>query len=112
MISLVNSITDFLFLNIRILLQPRVDLKEEIKIHKFYRGVYPQPTPKFDSNGKWIQHYSAQFESIPSNVTYSTELDVPHKWIVVPQLSSMDLNTINFSESHSVDAKYSKKYIN
>lgn len=111
LISLVNSITDFLFLNIRILLQPRVDLKEEIKIHKFYRGVYPQPTPKFDSNGKWIQHYSAQFESIPSNVTYSTELDVPHKWIVVPQLSSMDLNTINFSESHSVDAKYSLKNI-
>ena len=46
LISLVNSITDFLFLNIRILLQPRVDLKEEIKIHKFYRGVYPQPTPQ------------------------------------------------------------------
>lgn len=111
LLSIVSSITQFLFLNIRILLQPRVDLKEEIKIHKFYRGVYPHAKPKFDSNGKWIQHYSSQFESIPSDVTYSTELDVPHKWIIVPQMSSIDLNNIYFNNHHSVNIKYSLKNI-
>ncbi|KAL6452794.1 LOW QUALITY PROTEIN: gpt1 UDP-glucose:glycoprotein glucosyltransferase [Candida maltosa Xu316] len=112
MINIVNSIRDFPFVNIRILLQPRVESDEEVKISSFYRGSYPSSTLKFDSHGKWIQNYDIDIENLPENFKYSTELDSPNKWIVTSNKATTDMANIDINAANTqVKAKYLLKNI-
>lgn len=113
LLSIVNSIKTFPFVNIRILLQPKVVSNEEIRVHRFYRGVYPSSDIQFDENtGIVVENNIAEFHNLPVDTRLSTELDVPTKWIVVSKLSSTDLDNVAFNKVvKSVNGKFLLKHI-
>ncbi|KAI3406722.2 KRE5 [Candida oxycetoniae] len=108
-VNMLDFFSSFSFLNIRILLQPISDFSGNKMPNRFYRGVYPNSLPMFDRKGRWLQNYAASgtFNSLPLLESYSLNLDVPSKWVVVPKsiAPSVDLN--NFTVK---DKKLSIKY--
>ncbi|ODV78429.1 glycosyltransferase family 24 protein [Suhomyces tanzawaensis NRRL Y-17324] len=97
-VSIINSVKDFPFVSTRILLQPREDENESVRIKRFYKGVYPRAIPEFDDKGKWISENTAQFFNLPTSEIFTVELDTPQKWITVTKDSpeGVDLDNIKF----------------
>ncbi|KAG7664196.1 KRE5 [[Candida] subhashii] len=113
-VSIVSSIRDLEFVNIRILLQPQIN-NEEIGIGRFYKGSYPSSQIKFDDKGRWLQRHPVEFDMLPGDESLAVELDVPNKWIVSSKNASpgVTMDNINFStlENSSIVAKYELKNI-
>lgn len=99
LVSIVRSIANFPFVNIKILLQPQVEESEELKIKRFYRGVYPPSIPKFNSKGNFEQDYKGEFKSLPSLELFTNNIDPPARWQVVIKESpqGVDLDNIKLS---------------
>ncbi|KAK6200402.1 UDPglucose glycoprotein glucose phosphotransferase [Scheffersomyces amazonensis] len=96
-ISIINSVKDFSFVNTRILLQPRVEAIDDVKIKRFYKGNYPSSKLQFDSKSI-ISQFSTNFTNIPGSTLLTTDLDIPSRWITTAKDSSIgvDLDNIKF----------------
>lgn len=110
-ISIISSIKDLPFVNLKVLLQPKTD--SELKIQRFYRDSFISCIPQFDESGKWISKSSVTLTSLPGNEIFTTELDIPNRWIVVAKESPLgvDLDNIKFEnyENKSIYGTYELK---
>ncbi|EGW31512.1 uncharacterized protein SPAPADRAFT_72303 [Spathaspora passalidarum NRRL Y-27907] len=104
MVSILESIRDFPFVSIRILLQPKVN--SEFHIGRFYQGVYPASTPQFDGHGNWISRYGAENESLPSDETLSIGLDVPNRWHTTTKSVSNNIDISNVKVTEDFGVKF------
>ncbi|KAI5966456.1 KRE5 [Candida pseudojiufengensis] len=95
LINIVNSIKDYSFINIRILLQPKTEYNQEEIPKRFYRGQYPDSTPIFDTNGKWNQTYKIKFDHLPTS-RYSLKVNEPNNWVVSEKYSTKQLDLSDF----------------
>lgn len=115
LVSTVNSLIDFPFINIKILLQPSTKTSEEINIKRFYKGVFPQSTPIFNEEGRFIDNQKANFGHVPSTELLTVDIDVPHKWIVTSKNVSngVDLDNIQMSnyDNSKVEGVYELKHL-
>ncbi|KAK6455193.1 UDPglucose glycoprotein glucose phosphotransferase [Scheffersomyces xylosifermentans] len=114
-ISIVNSFKEFPFVNIKVLLQPRIESMEDLKIKRFYKGAFPASIPQFNEQGKWISNHSVLFQHLPSSEILTSELDIPSRWITTIKVSpiGVDLDNIRFDnyEEKSVCGTYDLKNI-
>ncbi|CAK7909602.1 killer toxin-resistance protein 5 [[Candida] anglica] len=82
-VSMLNSIKEFTFVNIKILLQPQLLSSEEFNVKRFYRGVYPDSKPKFNSRGFLQTSNVANFTTLPQDTLLTADLETPMKWIPI-----------------------------
>ncbi|CAK9438099.1 uncharacterized protein LODBEIA_P24170 [Lodderomyces beijingensis] len=109
LVNMLDSVKDFSFLNIRILMQPKLNNnnnKEEVPV-RFYRGVYPRSVPEFDAKGRWAQQHNAAFESLAPE-EYKLEVDVPRRWNIVSKSCSptVDLGHFKANADKNISVKY------
>ncbi|CUM50610.1 uncharacterized protein AC631_04294 [Debaryomyces fabryi] len=99
LVSIINAIGSFPFVDIKILLQPQIEATEEVKIGRFYRGVYPPPIPQFDRKGRLEVRNKAEFEMVPSQELFTTNIDSPVRWQIVIDDSppGVDLDNVKLS---------------
>jgi len=112
LISILNSIKDIKFVNIKILLQPRTNV-HEVPIGRFYKGVFPSTS--FNEIGQWISQNSAKFENLPVHDELITTIDAPTNWITVQKQCSVGIDLENLKlenyENKSIEATYDLKYL-
>nr|WOG36150.1 uncharacterized protein [Candida metapsilosis] len=95
LINIIDAVKDFSFVNVRVLLQPKLEYKRDELNERFYQGVFPPSIPQFKDNGKWEDRDLAQFSSLPE-ANYSINIDVPKRWDVIAKSSSIDVDLNNF----------------
>lgn len=91
LVSIIYAITSFPFVDIKILLQPQLEATEEVKIGRFYRGVYPSSIPQFGKDGGLEIKNKAVFEMVPSQELFTTNIDSPARWQIVIHDSPSEL---------------------
>lgn len=115
MISILNSIKQFSFVNIDIILLPKLHYNEKLEIQRYFKGIYPSSTPFFEDDGSYCKGFSAHFENLPSNIHMALELDIPEKWLTMVKrtLTQADIDNIYFSNElyNNAIATYGLKYI-
>ncbi|RLV94181.1 UDP-glucose:glycoprotein glucosyltransferase [Spathaspora sp. JA1] len=107
MVSILESIQDFPFVSIKILVQPKVN--SEFNIHRFYKGVYPGSTPKFNEQGNWINKYAAEVGALPSDQNVSIDLDMVNRWHVTSKSISndgIDIHNMKVSSEQGITVKF------
>lgn len=98
-VSILQSVIDFPFVNIKIILQPHLLTKDNedmaININRLYRGIFPRSIISFDSFGaiKKDINYSI---STPNNVLLTTDLDLPTNWIATLKSVPYGIDMDNF----------------
>lgn len=115
LVSIVNSIKDFVFLNVKIYIHPNIISNNRLVLNSFYLGVYPSFIIKFDENGKWKSDYYQTFNKVSKKTYYDLNIDCPNKWICSLNYSSeyIDLNKIHFTElkSNTLELNFKLKNI-
>ncbi|KAI5953635.1 KRE5 [Candida jiufengensis] len=108
LVNIVNSIKDFSFVNIRILLQPKTEYTVDEIPNRFYRGEFPDSKPVFTQKGIWNQTYKVDFNNLPST-TYSLNIDEPNSWILSAKScpSNLDLSKFSWSRDASISFELS-----
>lgn len=107
-ISMVNVVKDIPYLNIKILLHPKLEV-ENLNIKRFYQSSFMQTG--FDNDGRRVFNTDVMFTNIPSKEIYTMELDVPNNWITTPKYTSnADLENLAFNEEEHVIAVYQLDY--
>ena len=103
--TIVKSVADIPFVNTRILLQPSTEEVEDITIKRFYRGVYESSSPMF-VDGKWSSNSSASFELLPGSELFTTDLDIPTRWLTTLKESpiGVDMDNIKFDNYNNKNA--------
>lgn len=111
-VSIVNSLADLPFINIQILLQPTKD--KEVKINRYYRGVFPSSEPNFDSDGNLDISNKFKFSWLPLLANLTTEFESPKSWLLVENLTTdeVDLQHLHFDDTdHDIETKHTLKNI-
>lgn len=79
-LSSMNSVKDFSFVNIKILMQPPSD-SSDVKIKRFYRGNFPLAKIEFNEVGEITETSSVSLDSLPGD-PFTVLVVTPNKWIV------------------------------
>lgn len=83
-ISMVGALKDLPFANVRILLQPLEAVSESASTSRFYGSAFVSSLPEFGKDGSFLGgNYAASFQALPSKYGFSSELDVPSRWLHV-----------------------------
>lgn len=113
-VSLLNSVLDFEFVNIKILLQPNLIARQDesrININRFFSGVYPSSVVTFKDDGS-SNSFSNSPVTIPKETLLTSELIVPSNWITVIKNEpvGIDLDNIKLAtDEMNIKAKYELK---
>ncbi|CAH2353376.1 killer toxin-resistance protein 5 [[Candida] railenensis] len=113
-VSLLNSVLDFEFINIKILLQPNLiarDDESRININRIFSGVYPSSVVTFEDNGR-VKSFEKSPVTIPKETLLTSELIVPSNWITVIKSEpiGVDLDNIKLAtDEKNITAKYELK---
>lgn len=111
LVSIIYAITSFPFVDIKILLQPQLEATEEVKIGRFYRGVYPSSIPQFGKDGGLEIKNKAVFEMVPSQELFTTNIDSPARWQIVIHDSPSGVDLDNVKLSNYVDSLIYGTYV-
>lgn len=106
--ALIPLLESFDFVNLNVYLKPDTLTRiEEVPVKKFYKAKYL--TEVDFSNGSSSQ---ISIEDLPKNTIYSLGVDVPQRWLVIPEDANADLDNVYFSSSsgnENVSATYQLK---
>ncbi|CCG22175.1 Kre5 predicted UDP-glucose:glycoprotein glucosyltransferase [Candida orthopsilosis Co 90-125] len=100
LINILDAVKDFSFVNVRVLLQPKLEYKREELNERFYQGVFPPSVPQFEDSGYWNDKYLANVVSLPLAI-YSINMDVPKRWVVIAKSSPSDVDIGSFKSNKS-----------
>ncbi|KAI5958313.1 KRE5 [Candida theae] len=95
LVNVINAVKDFSFVNLRVLLQPKLEYTRDELNDRFYQGVFPSSAPQFKKRGNWHDKNSAHLANL-SSATYSIHLDAPKRWVVVAKSSPLDVDINSF----------------
>lgn len=111
LLSTINSVKDFSFVNIRILLQPQSE-SSDVPIRRFYKGNFPSSKLEFDNDGAVVEHSAIVFDKLP-DLKYQVQVIPPNKWIVTSNKttpSTTDVDNVILTKE-GVSATYQLKSV-
>ncbi|KAI0465395.1 hypothetical protein LJB42_000628 [Komagataella kurtzmanii] len=107
LVSLLSLFEEVYSTKIRIILNPQQTVKLGIK--RFYRGVFPTSV-KFGSTGIALDNEDkALFAMVPEKNLFTSDLDIPNRWLVVIGEAVTDLDNVLLENSGDVKGVFELK---
>lgn len=110
LVSLVKSLSDLPFVNARILILPIGKEDKTYKLDRFYGDAIIGSKPKFDEKGAFLQPRGVVFDSLPSKIQFTSELDIPSRWYAIKGSNTdmVDLSDFNVRKDTHVEYNLTK----
>lgn len=109
-VSIVSALKDLPFVNVKLLIQPLKDVAEHTSLERFYAHNFVSSYPQFDKDGAYlILDHGAQTQGLVPKYKFSSDLDIPSRWLVVKdKLSKADHEEFTVDEIEELSYKLDK----
>lgn len=106
LVSLVKSLSDLSFVNVRILILPLSEEDRTYELDKFYADAFISSTPTFDGTGTFVPFGKVIFDSLPSKTQFTSELDIPSRWYAIKGKNTDTVDLTRFKVNKSIQVEY------
>ncbi|QBM91102.1 UDP-glucose:glycoprotein glucosyltransferase [Metschnikowia aff. pulcherrima] len=102
LVSMVQSLRDLPFVNIKVLLQPLSLAEGPTALNRFYASAFSPLVPNFDITERFEKASPGVFSNVPES-RYRVKVDTPNRWLVVKNESRAGLDMENLELSKEIE---------
>lgn len=105
-LNLMESCISLPFVRTRVLIQPQAEYAN-LLIRRYYKSNFPKYPLNFSNEGAYIEGAMTNIQT-PFKRKLSLDLDVPKRWVTLPQSTSkgVDLDNLLFDSDETVEVRY------
>lgn len=106
LVSISKSLSDLPFVNALILIVPLENEGKSYKLDRFYNDAFTRSKPEFDNEGSLVEAGKVNFDSLPSKVHFTAELDIPSRWYAIKGKDSDLVDLSSFKVDKDILVEY------